>query len=289
MNITKLAASFKKSFLHFIQLLRAGKYQEIFQISKYYFMDKILRRFFIAATIIGGKLRPPKHFHLCPSCGMKFPYFYPIVSGNHFIFHSQCPYCKSYERHRAQWLYYSRETDLFHPTRPITVLHCAPEQLFFKHFSEAENMDYYPIDKWTGYTVCGKKLRDYVDITNLPYEDNKFDYILCNHVLEHIPDEQLALSELKRVLKPGGTAFLNVPVDEALTETLENPAYNTDALRLKYYGQCDHVRKYGSDYQKHLAQAGFHVTCIIAKDYFSPKAIYRYGIDSNERIYSCKK
>lgn len=132
-------------------------------------------------------------------------------------------------------------------------------------------------------------MRDYVDITRLPYEDDKFDYILCNHVLEHIPDEQLALSELRRVLKPEGVAFLNVPIDNALTETLENPAYDTDALRLKYYGQCDHVRKYGLDYEKHLEEAGFHVTSIIIKNYFSPKAICKYGLNPDERIYSCRK
>lgn len=289
MNMKHMILPFKKSFLHFVQLLINREFKKILQISRYYFMDKDIRRLFIAATIVDGKLRPPKHLHTCPSCGKSFPYFYPIVSGNHFIFHSQCPYCKSYERHRAQWLYYSRETDMFHPERSMAILHCAPEQLFYKQLKDIKSIDYYPIDKWTGYTICGERMRDYADITRLPYENDKFDYILCNHVLEHIPDEQLALSELRRVLKPEGIAFLNVPIDETLTETLENPAYNTDALRLKYYGQCDHVRKYGLDYEKHLEDAGFHVTCITAGNYFSSKAIYKYGLVPDERIYSCRK
>lgn len=289
MNIKNMIFSFRKSFLHFVHLLKNRKYEKIYQISRYYFMDQVIRRIFIAATIADGRLRPPKHLHTCPSCEKSFPYFYPITSGSHFIFHSQCPYCKSYERHRAQWLYYNRETDIFHPKHPIAILHCSPEQLFYKQLKNINFIDYYPIDKWTGYTICGERMRDYADITKLPYEDNKFDYILCNHVLEHIPDEQLALSELKRVLKPEGVAFLNVPIDQTLTETLENPAYNTDALRLKYYGQCDHVRKYGLDYEKHLEKAGFHVTSIIVRNYFSKKAIYEYGLTPDELIYSYRK
>lgn len=278
----------KKSFLHFIELVKEGKFQDIFRISKYYFLDKVLRRVFILIVKLDGALNPPKKLHNCPSCGKKFPYFYPVVSGDHIAFNAQCPYCKSYERHRAQWLYYNRETAIFSSKEPISILHCAPEELFFKKLYGQDRIDYYPIDKWTGFTVCGKKMRDYVDLTTLPYEDNKFDYILCNHVLEHIPDELAALLELKRVLKPDGCAFLNVPIDTQRKDTLENPAYNTDALRLKYYGQCDHVRKYGLDYKKRLEKAGFLVTCIVVKDYFTKEEIYKYGLLPNDRIYYCK-
>lgn len=279
----------KKSFFHFLQLLKEGKLKEIFRITNYYFMDKIVRRFFILLTKIKGIFRRSKNYHSCPSCQREFPFFYPIMCGNHIAFNVQCPYCKSYERHRSQWLYYTRETDMFAPKQPISVLHCAPEELFFPKFFKKELVDYYPIDKWTGFTVCGEKMRDYADITKLPYEDNKFDYILCNHVLEHIPDEQLALAQLKRVLKPDGIAFLNVPIDSNLENTLEDPAYNTDELRLKYYGQCDHVRKFGLDYGKHLEAAGFQVTCILVEEYFSQEEINRYGLLPDERIYCCKK
>lgn len=289
MNLKKMTASFMKSFRTFIKLLKNGDFQEIYRNIRYYFMDMVMRRIFIVAIIIRGKLHRPGNLRSCPSCGKSFPYFYPIVGGKHFVFHSQCPYCQSYERHRAQWLYFSRETDMFHPKRPIAILHCAPEETFYKKFKNIDSIDYYPMDKFTGYTICGERMRDYADITRLPYEDDKFDYILCNHVLEHISDEQLALSELKRVLKPEGVAFINVPIDEAFTETLEDPAYNTYALRLKYYGQCDHVRRYGTDYQKRLEKAGFHVTCTVAGNYFSKEEIDRYGLVSSERIYSCRK
>ena len=279
----------KKSFIHFIDLVKKGQFQDISRIGKYYFLDKVLRRIFIFIVKLDGVIAPPKRLHKCPSCEKIFPYFYPAVCGDHIAFNTQCPHCKSYERHRAQWLYYCRETNLFSSNSPICVLHCAPEERFFKKLYKKKNVDYYPIDKWKGFTVCGKKMRDYVDLVDLPYEDNTFDYILCNHVLEHIPDEQAALLELKRVLKPGGCAFLNVPIDPTINDTLENPAYNTDSLRLKHYGQCDHVRKYGLDYKNHLEKAGFLVAYVVVKEYFSKEEIYKYGLLPNDRIYYCKK
>lgn len=280
----------KKSFFHFLQLLKERKFSDIHRISSYYFLDKVVRNFLIVLIKIKGKFLPPaaRVVHRCPFCKNSFPYFYPIVSGDHISFHVQCPYCKSYERHRMQWLYYNQETDLFCSKSPISVLHCAPEEIFFLPFSHNKQIDYYPVDKWEGYTVCGQKMRDYVDLTNLPYEDHKFDYILCNHVLEHIPQEQLALSELKRVLKKNGIAFINVPIDNSLEETLEDPAINTDILRLKYYGQCDHVRKYGRDYQKHLEAAGFSVKCVTAQELFSYEDIYTYGLLPDDQIYCAR-
>lgn len=279
----------KKSFTHFLQLLKERKFSDIYRISSYYFLDKVVRNILIILIKIKGKIFHPHTVHRCPFCRNSFPYFYPIVSGDHISFNVQCPYCKSYERHRMQWLYYHQETDILRPQTQISILHCAPEELFFLPFSQNKQIDYYPVDKWEGYSVCGQRMRDYVDLTHLPYENQKFDYILCNHVLEHIPQEQLALSELKRVLKENGTAFINVPIDDSLEKTLEDPAINSDILRLKYYGQCDHVRKYGRDYQKRLESAGFSVKCITASNFFSQEDIRTYGLLPNDQIYSCKK
>lgn len=279
----------KKSVIHFAKLLEDRQFSDIARISKYYFMDQVVRRGLIGGISLFGRLIPPKQLHACPACGKKFPYFLPVVAGEHLAFSVQCPYCKSYERHRSQWLYYERETDLLHPKRSISILHCAPEQLFFEHLEAEALVDYYPVDKWTGYTVCGKQMRDYVDLTDLPYQDYQFDYILCNHVLEHIPNERQALSELRRTLKTDGIAFINVPVDGTLPETLEDPSYNTDALRLKYYGQCDHFRKYGMDFPERLREAGFSVMCVVVGEYFSNDEICLYGLSPQEQIYSCRK
>lgn len=278
-----------KSVDHLIRLLKNGEFDAIARISRYYFLDQVVRRVAAAGIFLRGKLFPPSRLYECPACGGRFPSFYPVVAGNHLAFGVQCPRCKSYERHRSQWMYYDRETDLLHPKRRLSVLHCAPEQLFFERFEADERVDYYPVDKWTGYTVCGKRMRDYVDLTELPYQDGQFDYILCNHVLEHIPNERQAMSEIRRTLKPDGTAFMNVPIDGTLDETLEEPAYNTDELRLKYYGQCDHVRKYGRDYPERLKRAGFSVTGVAVEEYFSPDEIERYGLSRQEWIFACRK
>lgn len=285
------ASALAKSFRNFLHLLRQGKFATIFQILQYDVLNHVIRPVLICGIRIRSRMFPTPADRLCrcPSCGQTFPQFYPAMVGDHIAFHVQCPYCKSYERHRAQFLYYQRNTDLLEAKRLLCVLHCAPEELFYKILSQHANVDYYTMDKWEGYTVCGQRMRDYADLTGLPYEDGKFDYILCNHVLEHIPDEQKALGELYRVLKNDGTAFLNVPLDPDLAVTLEDPAYNTDALRLKYYGQRDHVRKYGRDYQKRLERAGFVVTCVTVGEYFSKKERDVYGLLDFERIYVCQK
>ncbi len=75
---------------------------------------------------------------------------------------------------------------------------------------------------------------------------------------------------------------MNVPIDGTLDETLEEPAYNTDELRLKYYGQCDHVRKYGRDYP-------VSVTGVAVEEYSSPDEIERYGLSRQEWIFACRK
>lgn len=96
---------------------------------------------------------------------------------------------------------------------------------------------------------------------------------------------EIGLHSVFSALKPHGTAFLNVPVDVNSAVTFENPAYNTDNLRLKYYGQCGHVRKYGLDYADRLKDAGFDVTCIRVGDYFSKAEMKTYSLLANEMIY----
>ena len=106
------------------------------------------------------------------------------------------PSTLSLERHRLLWLYLNNETNFF--TDYHKVLHFAPEQAFYKRFRNMKNLDYITTD-------LNSPLADVKsDICHLPFKDNEFDVILCNHVLEHIPDYQSALREIERVLKPGG-------------------------------------------------------------------------------------
>lgn len=218
---------------------------------------------------------------ICPICNNRLKIFLP--SGEKMRFNVLCPYCSSRERHRAYWLYWEK-TNLFNGTR-MKLLHFAPERAFFDKISNMKFVDYYPVD--INPKVYGVKEK--VDITNILYDDNMFDVIICNHVLEHIPDEQKALSELIRVLKKGGKAFLNVPVFEQYKTTLEKEEYNTPELRFKYYGQSDHVRAYGLDYEEHLRRAGFETEKVLISKDFSERELERYGLRNNECIHECRK
>ncbi|MBV1924970.1 MAG: class I SAM-dependent methyltransferase, partial [Dokdonia sp.] len=106
------------------------------------------------------------------------------------------PSTLSLERHRLLWLWLERETDFF--SKPAKVLHFAPEQAFYKRFRKMKHLQYTTTD-------LNSPLADIkADICALPFKDNAYDIILCNHVLEHIPDDAQAMRELYRVLKPGG-------------------------------------------------------------------------------------
>lgn len=214
----------------------------------------------------------------CPICKKKTSVFLPYgvrVRGK-----AMCPYCKSLERHRALWLLCEKRHMFSGGGR---MLHFAPEGVLHKIFSAKDNIDYWPVD--INPNMHG--IRKVVDITNITFEDNSVDIIICNHVLEHIQDEKKALAELYRVLSPSGVAFLNVPIIRE--RTLENPAYNTPELRFKYYGQDDHVRAYGKDYPERLKNAGFEVEKVEIRNLVSDEEIKKYGLIENETIFLCRK
>ena len=123
-----------------------------------------------------------------------------------------------------------------------------------------------------------------MDVFNIPYKDDYFDLILCNHVLEHVPKDIEAMMERFRVLKKGGKAILQVPISKTLTETLEDFSVVDPSERGKVFGQCDHVRIYGQDYTKRLEFAGFFVKRVNIYQEF-PK----YGILKDEDIFLCTK
>ena len=163
-----------------------------------------------------------------------------------------CPGTLSLERHRLLWLYLDRKTTFL--TDSIRVLHIAPEQVFYKKFKSFSHWDYTTSD-------LHSPLADVkADICALPFEDNSYDFILCNHVLEHIPNDLKAMEELYRVLKPGGTAILQVPLEEDRENTFEDDSITDQQERTRIFGQYDHVRVYGQDYYNRLQKAGFKVT-----------------------------
>ena len=175
------------------------------------------------------------------------PYGYQNLRQN-----ALCPGTLSLERHRLLWLYLDRKTSFL--TDSIRVLHVAPEQVFYKRFKSFSHWDYTTTD-------LHSPLADVkADICALPFEDNSYDLILCNHVLEHIPNDLKAMKELYRVLKPRGTAILQVPLEEDRENTFEDDSITDQQERTRIFGQYDHVRVYGQDYYNRLQKAGFKAT-----------------------------
>lgn len=186
------------------------------------------------------------------------------------------PSTLSLERHRLIWLYLREETDFFTKDNQQNVLHIAPEQCFYKRFRKQKNLDYLTSD-------LDSPLADVqADICNLPFEDNEFDVIFCNHVLEHIPDDEKAMAELYRVMKPGGWGIFQVPQDINRKETFEDDSITNKEERTRIFGQYDHVRVYGLDYFDRLREAGFTVKEIDYTKKIAPDLLERYALQKGE-------
>ena len=175
----------------------------------------------------------------------------------------------SLERHRLMWLYLQNETDFL--TSNLKVLHMAPEQSFYKRFRTMKNLNYITCD--LDSPIADVK----ADIQDLPFEENSFDVIFCNHVLEHVDNDQKALSELFRVMKPGGWGILQVPIRYQQEKTFEDPTITDRKERIEKFGQYDHVRVYGMDYYEKLADAGFEVEKVNLSEKLSDEEIKRFA------------
>jgi predicted SAM-dependent methyltransferase len=193
------------------------------------------------------------------------------------------PSTLSLERHRLLWLYLQNETDFFTSKTVKNVLHFAPEQAFYKLFRNQKNIYYTTTDLLS--PLADVK----ADICNLPFDDNTYDVIFCNHVLEHIPDDTKAMQELFRVLKPSGMAILQIPQDLNRTTTFADDTIVDQKQRAKIFGQYDHVRVYGRDYFDKLRSIGFKV---VEEDYTSKidaELVTKYCLAMGEIIPVCYK
>lgn len=186
------------------------------------------------------------------------------------------PSTLSLERHRLLWLYLKNETDFFSAEKKV--LHFAPEQCFIKRFKELKNIDYTTTDLLS--PIADVK----ADICNLPFDDNSYDVILCNHVLEHIPDDTKAMQELYRVLKPGGYGIFQIPQDLTREFTFEDNTITDRKERAKIFGQYDHVRVYGRDYFDKLRGIGFKVEEVDYTAKLSAEEIIKYCLAEGELI-----
>ena len=191
------------------------------------------------------------------------------------------PSTLSLERHRLLWLYLKNETEFFNA--PLKLLHFAPEQAFYNRFKKLENLDYTTTD-------LNSPLADVkADICNLPFSDNSFDVILCNHVLEHIPDDTKAMQELYRVLKPGGWGIFQIPQDLKREKTFEDNTITDRKERARIFGQYDHVRIYGRDYFNKLRSIGFTVEEVDYTSKLTKEEVEKYRLAKGEIIPLVRK
>lgn len=191
------------------------------------------------------------------------------------------PSTLSLERHRLLWLWLKNETDFF--TAQLKVLHMAPEQCFLDIFKSMENLDYTTADLFS--PIVDVK----ADILELPFEDDSFDVVFCNHVLEHIEDDLKAMSELYRVMRPGGIGIFQVPQDLSLDKTYEDFSITNPEERARHFGQYDHVRIYGKDYFSRLRNAGFRVEEEEYAKTLDEKISDRYRLNPDEILPVCHK
>jgi predicted SAM-dependent methyltransferase len=155
------------------------------------------------------------------------------------------------ERHRLLALYLRNRTEFL--KAPVSLLHVAPEAAVQRVLRRNKRMDYVSVD--LRHAIPEWRM----DLTDLRFEDDRFDAIICSHVLEHIVDDTQAMRELCRVLKPSGLALIMVPQDMTLEATYEDPTITSPQDRSRAFGQGDHVRVYGLDFQDRLRAAGFAV------------------------------
>jgi SAM-dependent methyltransferase len=214
----------------------------------------------------------------CPCCSGQFSRFLDVGNPPR---PAACPGCDSRERHRLLCLYLSERTNLFRDR--LRVLHVAPEDCLQPMLSRLDNLEYISAD------LASPRAMVRMNLTDIRFPDDSFDVILCSHVLEHIDDDRKAMRELRRVLRPGGWAILQVPVDGSRDATYEDPSVTDPIDRERLFGQSDHVRVYGRDYPDRLREAGFVVDIVPYVQLQGSEAARDSGLDAREEVYHCHR
>lgn len=235
----------------------------------------------------------------CNICSTRVRKFFPLSSdlqrrakANGFLFdfkrletlnyeQCNCPFCMSSDRERLYILYL--EKYLSSTTKRYSILDFAPNAAFSK-LLRARNYDYTSTDFYRADVDIRMNICDMKEVL-----DNQFDFVICSHILEHVPDPDKAIREVLRILKPEGKAIIMVPLFWDVKETIEDPSHNTDELRLRYYGQDDHVRLFSrNDFLNRLHTAGFKISQLKPDD-FDPHDIRENAIAENSILYVCQK
>jgi len=213
----------------------------------------------------------------CPVCGGRFAAFESTGGREAAI----CPGCSSRERHRALWLLLQERLEMLQRARSL--LHFAPEAFLQQRFERLPGLRYITADIDPGRGDLP------LDLMDLKLPDACFEAVLCSHVLEHVPDDRLAMRELHRILRPGGWAIVMVPLDVWRAETHEDPTITDPQDRLREFGQEDHVRLYGNDIGDRLRDAGFEVDEVAISESVGPERARTHGLLRSDHVFVCNK
>lgn len=210
----------------------------------------------------------------CNICGYSGNF---LSIGNPLTRDAQCPNpdCRSQARHRLLHLFLTANEE--NALADLRILHIAPEPSV-SLLAQAGSL-YVTTD------LAGKKPHCRMDLTRMGARTATFDLVVCNHVLEHIEDDRSALAEIYRVLRPGGYAILTVPIVEGWERTYENRAIQTPQERALHFGQSDHVRCYGRDFDTRVEEAGFAMQQFLAE----PAEVVRFGLTPGEKVFIAHK
>lgn len=248
-----------------------------------FFLQKVPRKYLQRVARLGTRVS--SLFYLgnkveCTICKKHYrkflPYGYIQPREN-----ALCPNCLSLERHRLLQLYLEREAD-FYSAKPY-MLHVAPEYCFIKRFEKQLGERYITAD------LESPLAKVKIDVLNIPFPDNTFDVIFCNHTLEHVEDDIKAMQELHRVLKPTGWGILQSPISYSREVTYEDSSITDPEERAKHFGQHDHLREYGRDYAQRLQKGGFQIEENTFVQTLPPEEQTRYALPLDEIIYIVRK
>lgn len=213
----------------------------------------------------------------CPLCESAVEAFLPF--GLTKRVNAKCPNCGALERHRLFWCYVKAFTNLF-DGNPKSLLHVAPEQILADKLLAIPGVDYLSAD------LDSPRAMVKMDLTDIQYPEGTWDVILCSHVLEHIPDDRKAMSEMYRTLKPGGWLIVQVPTYG--DTTYEDWSITTEEGRLAAFHQKDHVRKYGTDIVERLQGAGFSVKMERPATMFDAATVRKHAL-KDQYLFYCEK
>jgi SAM-dependent methyltransferase len=212
----------------------------------------------------------------CPICNSNLKKFIPIYFKSGVD--NSCPRCGSLSRTRSLYNYISEKI----PLNQHSILDFSPHRSIYNNLSKTKR-NYIANDFDNQFHAD-----THHDITDLPFEKESFDLIICFHVLEHIPNDDKAIANLHKVLKKNGNLLIQVPLKEG--ETDEDLSITDPKLRENRFGQSDHVRIYGkNDLRNKIEKKGFRVNIIDYSEKLTTDQINYFGINKGELIFHCIK